>query len=130
MELASIGTLPSFFSRDLQLTTFGDAAHGMLPHIAGSMSTGFIGAALFIRELNGRIACLSDTASKADVSRAVMEAAAVYDAQHRPLAQQIHDHSAEQGMLWSSGLVNVDELSRRPLHLWQAANHLSPDGNI
>lgn len=124
LELTNIGTLPAFSSPALPLTTFGDAANGMLPFIAGSMSTGFIGAATFLREFNSRIDALAPDASDEEISKALADASAAYDQKHRPLAQKLHDYSVEQGPLWSSATVDVDELSRRPKFLWKAADHL------
>lgn len=91
------------------------------------MSTGFIGAATFLREYNARVASLPSNATDATIAAALAEASAVYDMEHRPLAQQLHDYSAEQGPLWCSGIVDdVEELSRRPRFLWKAADHLEP----
>lgn len=98
----------------------------MLPFIAGSMSTGFIGAATFLRAYNRRIGALPPAATDAEIAAALADAAAAYDRAHRPLAQKLHDYSAEQGPLWCSGTVDVDELSRRPKVLWRAADELQP----
>lgn len=96
----------------------------MLPFIAGSLSTGLIGAATFLDEYNQRIGALPPDASDDEIAATLKDAAAVYDWHHRPLAQILHDYSAEQGPLWCSGRVDVDELARRPRFLWTAANHL------
>lgn len=105
------------------MTLFGDSANGMLPHIAGSMSTGFIGVTTFLHEeLNPRLKSLRPDASDEEISQVLMEASAAYDQKHRPLAQILHDYSVEQGPLWSGGVVDVDELSRRPKFLWQSAD--------
>lgn len=86
------------------------------------MSTGFIGVATFLRELNPLIESLALDASHDDISTIFLQASAAYDRKHRPLAQRIHDYSAEQGYLWSSGLVDVEGLSERPRYLWKAAD--------
>lgn len=105
------------------MTTFGDAANGMLPHIAGSMSTGFIGVTVFLHEgLNPLIDRLSSDATNEEIADLVLEASALYDVTHRPLAQKLLDFTTEQGPLWSGGIVDVEELAKRPRFLWSAAD--------
>jgi salicylate hydroxylase len=119
LELMSMQKLGKFFSRDLCMTTFGDAANGMLPHIAGSMSTGFIGVTAFLHELNPRINSLKSDAGNAEIAEAIMDASAGYEEKHRPLAQKLVDFSAEQGGIFAGGIVDEDTLSRRPKFLWK-----------
>lgn len=105
------------------MTSFGDAANGMLPHIAASMSAGFIGVTTFLhKELNPRIENLRPNASNAEIAEAIMEASAGYERTHRPLAQKLVDYSTEQGGLWSGGVLDVEKLATRPRFLWQSAN--------
>lgn len=104
------------------MTSFGDAANGMQPHIAGSMSTGFIGVTTYLHEeLNPRLSGLDVNASHVDIAEMLMDAAAGYEERHRPLAQTLVDYSDEQGKLWSSGELDLQKLSMRPRFLWQAA---------
>lgn len=122
LELTAMEKLETFFNKDLCMTSFGDAANGMLPHIAASMSTGFIGATTFVHdEFNPRIKNLKPDASNAEIENLILEASAAYERTHKPLAQKLVDYSREQGYIFSGGVLDVDELSRRPRFLWQAA---------
>ncbi|KAH8817269.1 hypothetical protein F5884DRAFT_694525 [Xylogone sp. PMI_703] len=122
LELMAVEKLGKFYNEDLCMTSFGDAANGMLPHIAGSMSTGFIGVTTFLRdELNPRFQALGPNASNDEIAEALMEASANYQAKHQPLSQKLADYSAEQGSVFAGGVLDVDELSMRPRFLWQAA---------
>lgn len=115
--------LGTFFNRDLCMTSFGDAANGMLPHIAGSMSTGFIGATTFLHdEFNPRIKSLAANAEKAEIAGALMDASAGYEREHRPLAQKLVDYSAEQADIWNGGVLDADVFSKRPRFLWETAD--------
>jgi len=112
--------LGAFYNKELCITSFGDAANGMLPHIAGSMSTGFIGITTFLREeMNPRIKSLDSHASNTEIAEAITKASARYEAKHRPLAQKLVDYSAEQGGIFSGGVTDVETLSKRPAFLWQ-----------
>ena len=113
-------TLGKFYNTDLCMTTFGDAANGMLPHIAGSMSTGFIGVTTFVHdEFNPLIESLNVDASDVEIAAAFMKASAGYETRHRPLAQKLVDYSVEQGSIFSGAVLDVDKLSMRPKFLWQ-----------
>ena len=117
MAVEKLGT---FFNEDLCMTSFGDAANGMVPHIAGSMSTGFIGVTTFLHEeLNPRLQALSQSATNEEIAKTLMEAAANYEKKHRPLSQRLVDYSIQQGSIFSGGVLDVDELSMRPRYLWQ-----------
>lgn len=109
-------------NKDLGITAFGDAANAMTPHIAGSMSCGFIGAATFLKEWNPRVQALGPHASDAAIAEALYKSAEAYDSIHRPLAQKLLDFSAEQGPLWSGGVTDVETLSKRPMFLWHSAD--------
>jgi salicylate hydroxylase len=120
LELMSMETLGTFYNTDLCMTTFGDAANGMLPHIAGSMSTGFIGVTTFVHdEFNPRIESLEADANDAEIAGVFMKASAAYETRHRPLAQKLVDYSVEQGSIFSGAVLDVDRLSMRPKFLWQ-----------
>jgi salicylate hydroxylase len=120
LELMTMEKLGTFFNNDLCMASFGDAANGMLPHIAGSMSTGFIGVTTFLyEELNPRIQSLNPSASNDKIAKVPMDASADYEKKHRPLSQKVVDYSIEQGDVWSGGVLDVDELSMRPRYLWQ-----------
>jgi hypothetical protein len=122
LDLMTMITLGRFYNKDLCMTSFGDAANGMLPHIAGSMSTGFIGATKFLHdELNPCLKALDPQTSDAEISDALMDASSAYEKIHRPLAQKLLEYSIEQGTLWSSELLDLDELSKRPRFLWETA---------
>ena len=80
LELMAMEKLGGFFNEDLCMTSFGDAANGMLPHIAGSMSTGFIGVTTFLHErLNPRLQALSSSASNPEIAKALMDASTEYE---------------------------------------------------
>jgi salicylate hydroxylase len=120
LELMAMEQLGKFYNEDFCMTSFGDAANGMLPHIAGSMSTGFIGVTTFLHEeLNPRLEALSPTASNEEIARTLMEASANYEKKHRPLSQKLVDYSIQQGGIFSGGILDVNELSVRPRFLWQ-----------
>lgn len=122
LELMATEKLGKFYNEDLCMTSFGDAANGMLPHIAGSMSTGFIGSTTFLcDELNPRFKALGPNASNDEIAKTLMEASARYQEKHQPLAQKLADYSAEQGSVFAGGVLDVDKLSMRPRFLWQAA---------
>jgi len=102
--------------------SFGDAANGMLPHIAGSMSTGFIGTTTFLHdELNPRIASLAPDASDEEISAMLMQAADGYERKHKPLAQKLVDYSWEQGTIFNGGVTDTEVIATRPRFLWQSA---------
>lgn len=123
LDLMAMEKLGSFHSEDLCMTSFGDAANGMQPHIAGSMSTGFIGVTTYLHgELNPLLSKLPLDASDADIHDMLNNAAVGYEQKHRPLAQKLVDYSNEQGKLWSSGELDLEKLSIRPRFLWQAAD--------
>jgi len=120
MHFERLGT---FVNESLCMTSFGDAANAMTPHIAGSMSCGFIGTTTFLHEeWNPRVQSLSADASDADIARALVDASKAYEAKHRPLAQKLVDYSAEQGPLWSGGITDIETLRERPLFLWCSAD--------
>jgi len=120
MRMEKLGT---FYNEDLCMTSFGDAANGMLPHIAGSMSTGFIGVTTFLHEeLNPRIQVLKHDASTAEIKKMFMDASAGYERKHRPLAQKFCDYFYEQRYVSSSGTLDMEEFSRRPRFLWQTVS--------
>ncbi|PQE11448.1 hypothetical protein CJF32_00009530 [Rutstroemia sp. NJR-2017a WRK4] len=126
LELTHVHTLGTFYNEDLSMTSFGDAANGMLPHIAGSMSTGCIGVTTFLHEqLNPRIQGLSPDASNSEIASALKEASIAYENKHRPLAQKLVDYSREQGFIFSGGVLDEDELSERPRFLWKADSYSS-----
>jgi salicylate hydroxylase len=115
--------LETFYNTELCMISFGDAANGMLPHIAGSMSTGFIGVATFLYdELNPRIETLTPDASDEEISKVLMEAAEGYEMKHRPLAQKLVDYSWEQGHIFSGAVLDTEELARRPKFLWESTS--------
>jgi len=123
LDLTYMPKLGAFYNKELGITTFGDAANGMLPHIAGSMSTGFIGITTFLKEeMNPRIKSLDSNASKTEIAEAIMEASAGYEAKHRPLAQKLVDYSAEQGGIFSGGVTDAETLSKRPGFLWRTVD--------
>lgn len=108
------------------MTNFGDAANGMLPHIGGSMATGFIGVTTYLcEELNPRIQALKSDASNAEIAGVLMEAAVAYERKHKPLAQKLVDYSREQGFVFSGGVVDAKELAQRPRFLWKADSYNS-----
>jgi salicylate hydroxylase len=118
-------TLETFVNPELCMTTFGDAANAMTPHIAGSMSCGFIGCTTFLHEeWNPRIQSgkIPANASNEEIEAALLEASRGYEAKHRPLAQKLVNLSAEQGPLWSGGITDVDALRERPMFLWHSAD--------
>ncbi|ORY63469.1 putative salicylate hydroxylase [Pseudomassariella vexata] len=125
LELMHLGQLGPFTNPELNITTFGDSANAMTPHMAGSMSTGIIGVATFVQEWNKRAHALKSEASHADIAFALAQASQAYEARHKPLAQNIVDASLRQGEFgWSSGITDADTLTR-PFHsLWAAADKL------
>ncbi|KAA8572826.1 hypothetical protein EYC84_003398 [Monilinia fructicola] len=73
----------------------------MLPHIGGSMATGFIGVTTFLHEeLNPRIRALDPDASNARIAEVLKEASIAYERKHKPLAQKLVDYSREQGFVF------------------------------
>lgn len=125
LELSHMERLETLVNPELCMTTFGDAANAMTPHIAGSMSCGFIGCTTFLHEeWNPRVLSgqLPADASNIDIAAAVVEASRRYEAKHLPLAQKLVDISAEQGPLWSGGITDVKTLRERPLFLWCSAD--------
>ncbi|KAI9646386.1 hypothetical protein NHQ30_004377 [Ciborinia camelliae] len=126
LELTHMHTLGTFYNQDLCMTSFGDAANGMLPHIGGSMATGFIGVTSFLlEELNPRIQALDSDASNAEIAKVLMEASIAYERKHKPLAQKLVDYSREQGFVFSGGVVDAEELARRARFLWKADSYNS-----
>ncbi|KUJ16736.1 uncharacterized protein LY89DRAFT_585378 [Mollisia scopiformis] len=122
LDLMVMKKLGLFYNKELRMTSFGDAANGMPPHMGGSMSTGFIGVTTFLyQELNPRIESLSPQASNAEIAEIVMEASLEYEEKHRPLAQKLCDYSIEQGDIFTGGVIDIDEITRRPKSLWEAA---------
>lgn len=125
LEITHMERLETFFNPDLLITTFGDAANATTPHIAGSMSCGFIGCTTFLRdEWNSRIesGLLAAEASVEEIAATLAEASQAYVEKHLPLAQKLVDISEEQGPLWSGGVIDVETLRERPLFLWGAAD--------
>ncbi|ORY59192.1 putative salicylate hydroxylase [Pseudomassariella vexata] len=121
--LPTLTQLEPFYNASLCTTTFGDAAHGMPPHLAASLSTVFLGVTTFLRDgLNPLIDRLSCDATNAEIADLIMEAAAAYDVVHRPLAQKLLGLSQEQGELWSGGRTEVEELIRRSRVVWGCAD--------
>lgn len=110
---------------ELCMVTFGDAANAMTPHIAGSMSCGFIGCTTFLHEewnplvLSGS---LPTHATNSQIRASLIDASKAYESKHLPLAQKLVDISAQQGPLWSGGITDVHMLSERPLFLWHSAD--------
>lgn len=119
--------LERLFNPELCMTTFGDAANAMTPHIAGSMSCGVIGCTTFLhQEWNPRVksGAIPENATNEKIAAALAEASLAYEKKHLPLAQQLVDISAEQGPLWSGGITNIAELKVRPLILWNSADDM------
>lgn len=114
-------TLETFCNPSLSMISFGDAANGMLPHIAGSMSTGFIGACTFLHsQLNPNLANLTPDASNEEITKVLMEAANGYELTHKPLAQKLVDLSWEQGGIFNGGIIDTEILAERPRVLWRS----------
>ncbi|KAH8884882.1 putative salicylate hydroxylase [Thozetella sp. PMI_491] len=128
LELKDLGKLQSFVNNNLGIAAFGDAANAMTPHIAGSMSCGFIGAATFLQKWNARLESLGPEAKDTEIEEALRASAEEYDAAHRPLAQKLLDLSAEQGPLWSGGVTDVETLKERPMFLWHSADDIFSAG--
>ncbi|KAJ6439410.1 ABC multidrug transporter [Purpureocillium lavendulum] len=131
LELSHLGTLGTVVNPDLCMTTFGDAANAMTPHIAGSMSCGFIGCTAFLHEeWNPRVRSgqLRDNASDDEIAEALMDASRRYEEKHLPLAQRLVDASLEQASLWTGGISDVEVLRERPLFLWGCVDDRSPPG--
>ncbi|TQS31826.1 hypothetical protein Golomagni_07879, partial [Golovinomyces magnicellulatus] len=125
LQITHMETLERLTNPELCMTTFGDAANAMTPHIAGSMSCGFIGCTTFLHEeWNPRIlsGSLKADATNEEIAAALNEASLAYEKKHLPLAQELVDISAQQGPLWSGGVTDVEELRRRPLILWNSAD--------
>lgn len=117
--------LDTLVDPELCITLFGDAANAMTPHIAGSMSCGFIGCTTFLHEeWNQRIrtGMLPADVSNTQIADALVEASKAYEVKHLPLAQKLVDISAEQGPMWSGGITDVSLLKERPLFLWRSAD--------
>ncbi|KAK6607007.1 mannitol 1-phosphate dehydrogenase [Botrytis cinerea] len=124
LELTHMQTLGTFTNQSHCMTSFGDAANGMLPHIGGSMATGFIGVTTFLHEeLNPRIHALNPNASNAEIAEVLMEASIAYERKHKPLAQKLVDYSREQGFVFSGGVTDAEELARRARFLWKADSY-------
>lgn len=125
LELMHLGNLGAFTNTDLHITTFGDSANGMTPHMAGSMSIGIVGVAAFVQEWNKRVDALAADAPDADIAGAFDEASQAYETRHKAIAQKIIDFSSEQGpKRWSSGNTDHDFLIERFFLLWKAAEQL------
>ncbi|GAM44081.1 hypothetical protein TCE0_060r19415 [Talaromyces pinophilus] len=125
LNITHMEKLETLFNSELGITLFGDAANAMTPHIAGSMSCGFIGCATFLHEeWNQRIrsGLLPADASNAEIADALVDASRAYEIKHLPLAQKLVDISAEQGPMWSGGITDVPLLKERPLFLWTSAD--------
>ncbi|KAK5993492.1 Salicylate hydroxylase-like protein [Cladobotryum mycophilum] len=128
LEITHTEKLETLVNPELCMTTFGDAANAMTPHIAGSMSCGVIGCAIFLHEeWNPRVSSgqISVDASNAEIAAALVEASQAYEAKHLPLAQTLVDMSAQQGPLWSGGITDVATLRERPLFLWHSADDMN-----
>ncbi|KAK8096534.1 FAD/NAD(P)-binding domain-containing protein [Apiospora kogelbergensis] len=124
LELFHLGELGAFTNRNV--TTFGDAANAMTPHMAGSMSTGIIGVAKFVREWNARIQALpADDTTDSDITRVFRDASRAYEAAHRPLAQKIVRFSQEQQHRWGGGVTDYDVLAERFHFLWHCADDMA-----
>ncbi|CZR62347.1 related to salicylate 1-monooxygenase [Phialocephala subalpina] len=122
VNLMVMKNLGAFHNPDLHMTSFGDAANGMLPHMGGSMSTGFIGVTTFLHsELNPRLESLSPEASNEEIAKVITDASIEYEKKHMPLAQKLCDYSIEQGAVFTGGVLDIDEIQRRPKSLWRAA---------
>lgn len=119
LDITHIGQLEAFTKPEVPITLFGDAANAMTPHIAGSMSTGIIGAATFIKEWNKRLKAID-----VDVAAALVESSKIYDTNHRRLAQELVNRSLEQGSRWSGAITNPEILLEHPKFLWHCADHL------
>ncbi|KAK9419041.1 putative salicylate hydroxylase [Seiridium unicorne] len=119
LDMTHLGQLGAFTDSELPITLFGDAANAMTPHIAGSMSTGIVGVATFILEWNSRL-----QTSELEIATTFNEASKIYDAKHRPVAQELVDRSFEQGGLWSGAITDADKLMEHPKFLWHIADHL------
>lgn len=125
LNITHMEKLETLFNSELCITLFGDAANAMTPHIAGSMSCGFIGCTTFLHEeWNQRIrsGLLPADASNAEITDALVDASRAYETKHLPLAQKLVDISAEQGPMWSGGITDVPLLKERPLFLWTSAD--------
>lgn len=117
--------LDTLVNQELCITLFGDAANAMTPHMAGSMSCGFIGCTTFLHEEWNQLirsGLLPVDASNAEIADALIKASRAYEAKHLPLAQKLLDMSAEQGPMWSGGITDVQLLKERPLFLWSSAD--------
>lgn len=107
------------------MTTFGDAANTMTPHIAGSMSCGFIGCTTFLHEEWNPLVhsgFLPSHATNSQIRASLIDASKAYETKHLPFAQKLVDISAQQGPMWSGGITDVHMLSERPLFLWHSAD--------
>ncbi|KAK6859098.1 salicylate 1-monooxygenase SalA [Apiospora arundinis] len=123
LELFHLGELGAFTNGNI--TTFGDAANAMTPHMAGSMSTGIIGVAKFVTQWNSRIQSLAADASDADITRVFWAASKAYEAAHLPLAQKIVKFSQEQQLRWGGGITDHDVLIERFHFLWHCADDMA-----
>ncbi|KAK7993306.1 hypothetical protein PG989_006687 [Apiospora arundinis] len=122
LELSHLGELGAFTNGNI--TTFGDAANAMTPHMAGSMSTGIIGVAKFVTEWNSRIQGLAADASDAEITRVFQAASKAYETAHLPLAQKIVKFSQEQQLRWGGGITDHDVLIERFHFLWHCADNM------
>jgi salicylate hydroxylase len=121
LEMMHLGKLGTYVNSELCITTFGDAANAMPPHLAGSLSTGIVGVAVFIAELKKRSEVLGPDVSDTKIKSVLNESALAYETLHMPLAQKFTDLSVEQGGRWSSGITDVDKLRENLLKLWGVA---------
>ncbi|KAH8657925.1 hypothetical protein BX600DRAFT_514464 [Xylariales sp. PMI_506] len=125
LELTHLGELGAFTNPELLITTFGDAANAMCPHMAGSMSTGVIGVATFVQEWNKRVQSLNPDASDVEIAKVFADASQAYESRQKPLAQTIVNDSLRQGEFgWSSGSTDHDYLKGTFPFLWNAASNL------
>jgi salicylate hydroxylase len=114
--------LGCFVNESLRMTSFGDAANGMPPHMGASMSAGFIGVTNFLhKEWNPRLGNLAVDASKVEIAKMLAEASIEYEKQHRPLSQKLLDYSIGQGKVFMGQVLDVEEMQKRPKFLWRAA---------
>lgn len=125
LNITHMQKLETLVNPELCITLFGDAANVMTPHMAGSMSCGFIGCTTFLHEEWNRLirsGSLSADASNEQIAEALIKASQAYEVKHLPLAQKLVDMSAEQGPMWSGGVTDVKSLKERPLFLWGSAD--------
>jgi salicylate hydroxylase len=121
LEMMHLGELGTYVNPELCVTTFGDAANAMPPHLAGSLSTGIVGIATFLKELTKRSETLAPDSSDTDIKRVLVESAEAYEARHKPLAQKFVNLSVDQGTRWSGGVTDENKLREYLYQLWNFA---------